>query len=117
MSVDQEGSQCGCGALWWLNAGSEACMARERLGCAEQEERDVANLIGKGWGCMASVHLRVQPANVYNCILAGMLVCSRLGALVRREVGRRQEHRTVSRVIRGRATALAFNAKSRRFFC
>ena len=74
VSVDQEVSQCGCGALWWLNAGSEACMARERLGCAEQEERDVANLIGKGWGCMASVHLRVQPANVYNCILAGMLV-------------------------------------------
>lgn len=50
------------------------CMARERLGCAEQEERDVANFIGKGGGCVASVHLRVQPANVYNCILAGMLV-------------------------------------------
>ena len=100
--------------MWWLNAGFAFAKG---LVVPSRKRGDVANLIGKGWGCMASVHLRVQPANVYNCILAGMLVCSRLGALVRREVGRRQEHRTVSRVIHGRATALAFNAKSRRFFC
>ena len=72
-----------CGGLTRVSCCG-ARMARERLGCAEQEERDVANLIGKGRGCVASMHLRVQLANVYNCILAGMLVCSRLGALVRR---------------------------------
>jgi len=55
-----------CGGLTRVS-GSGACMTRDRLGCAEQEERgDVANLIRKGQSCVASVHLRA-----HNCILAG----------------------------------------------
>ena len=86
MSVDQvKVSQCGCGALWWLNAGFGfwgTHDSRKAWLCRAGRQRDVANLIRKGQSCVASMHLGWMP------------VCSRLGALVgggRREV----KYRTV----------------------